>query len=135
MNKFKAWIIDVFNVCKREFHLASRDMGVMLFFLALPIVYPILYTLIYNREYVHDVPVVVVDDCRSTTTREYARRLDASQYAHVIGYAANMQEARQAMAQKDCYGIVHFPEDFEECIGRGETAHLPVYCDMSLVVR
>ena len=52
MNKFKAWIIDVFNVCKREFHLASRDMGVMLFFLALPIVYPILYTLIYNREYV-----------------------------------------------------------------------------------
>ena len=135
MNKFKAWIIDVFNVCKREFHLASRDMGVMLFFLALPIVYPILYTLIYNREYVHDVPVVVVDDCRSTTTREYARRLDASQYAHVIGYAANMQEARQAMAQKDCYGIVHFPEDFEECIGRGETAHLPVYCDMSLLLR
>ena len=135
MNKFKAWIIDVFNVCKREFHLASRDMGVMLFFLALPIVYPILYTLIYNREYVHDVPVVVVDDCRSTTTREYARRLDASQYAHVIGYAANMQEARQAMAQKDCYAIVHFPEDFEECIGRGETAHLPVYCDMSLLLR
>ena len=135
MNKIGKWLIDAFGVCKREFHLASRDMGVMLFFLALPIAYPILYALIYNPEYVHDVPVVVVDDCRSATTREYIRRLDASQYVDVTGYAANMQEARQAMAQKDCYAIVHFPEDFEECIGRGETAHMPVYCDMSLLLR
>ncbi len=128
-------ITDIFLVCKREFHLATRDMGVVLFFLALPTVYPILYTLIYNRELVRDVAVVVVDDCRSETSREYARRLDASQYVEITGYAANMQEARHAMAQKDCYAIIHFPEDFEECIGRGETAHLPVYCDMSLLLR
>ncbi len=135
MTKIRRSIIDIFLVCKREFHLASRDMGVVLFFLALPIAYPILYALIYNREYVRDVAVVVVDDCRSQSSREYARRLDASQYTQIAGYAANMQEARRAMAQKDCYAIVHFPEDFEEHIGRGETAHLPIYCDMSLLLR
>lgn len=135
MKKIRRSIIDIFLVCKREFHLISRDMGVVLFFLALPTVYPILYALIYNREYVHDVATVVVDDCRSETTREYARRLDASQYVKIIGYAANMQEAQSAMAQKECFAIVHFPEDFEECIGRGEQAHLPVYCDMSLILR
>ena len=135
MNRIRHYITDIFKVCKREFHLASRDMGVVLFFLALPIAYPILYALIYNREYVHDVAVVVVDDCRSETTREYARRLDASQYVEIAGYAANMQEARQAMARKECYAIVHFPEDFEHHIGRGEQAHLPVYCDMSLLLR
>lgn len=126
---------DVMHVCKREFYLVSHDMGVVLFFLMLPLAYPILYTLIYNPEYVHDVPVVVVDDCRSSITREYARRLDASQYVAIVGYAADMHEARRAMAQKECYAIIHFPYDFEESIGRGETAHLPIYCDMSMLLR
>lgn len=135
MTKIWRYITSVFSVCKREFHLAYRDMGVMLFFLALPIAYPILYALIYNREFVREVPIVVVDDCRSATTREYARRLDASQYTEIAGYAANMQEAQRAMAQKDCYAIIHFPEDFEALIGRGESAHLPIYCDMSLLLR
>ena len=81
------------------------------------------------------MPAVVVDDCRYETTREYTRRLDASQYVKIAGYAANMQEARQAMAQKECYAIVYFPRDFEECLGRGETAHLSMYCDMSMLLR
>lgn len=135
INKIWHSVCCIFKVCKREFHLTFRDMGVVLFFLALPTVYPILYALIYNPEYVRDVPAVVVDDCRSETTREYTRRLDASQYVKIAGYAANMQEARQAMAQKECYAIVYFPRDFEECLGRGETAHLSMYCDMSMLLR
>ena len=129
------WICDMLAVCKREFALVFGDMGVLLFFLLLPTLYPILYALIYNPEYVHDVPVVVVDDCRSDISREYARSLDASQYVKVAGYAANMQEARKCMAEKECYAIVNFPEDFSRCIGRGEQAHVSIYCDMSLLLR
>ena len=134
-NAVGRWICDVLAVCKREFALVFGDMGVMLFFLLLPTLYPILYALIYNPEHVRDVPVVVVDDCRSEVSREYARRLDASQYVKVVGYAANMQEARKCMAGKECYAIVNFPEEFSRCIGRGEQAHVSIYCDMSLLLR
>ena len=135
MNAVGRWICDMLAVCKREFALVFRDMGVVLFFLLLPTVYPILYALIYNPEYVREVPVVVVDDCRSDMSREYARRLDASQYVQIVGYAANMQEARKCMAEKECYAIVNFPEDFSRCIGRGEQAHVSIYSDMSLLLR
>lgn len=135
MNAVGRWICDMLAVCKREFALVFRDMGVVLFFLLLPTVYPILYALIYNPEYVREVPVVVVDDCRSDMSREYARRLDASQYVKIVGYAANMQEARKCMAEKECYAIVNFPEDFSRCIGRGEQAHVSIYSDMSLLLR
>ena len=36
------------HVFAREFRLIFGDVGVMLFFIALPLAYPIAYTLIYN---------------------------------------------------------------------------------------
>lgn len=131
----KRFLIDIFRVWRNEFRLIKSDIGVLVFLFLLPLSYPIIYSAIYNPELVRDVPVVVVDDSRTALTRKYARHLDASQYVEIAGYAANMHEARRAMAEKNCYGIVHFPGDFSAKAGRGETATLEVFCDMSLLLR
>lgn len=131
----KRVITSIFRVWKREFHVVYADLGVMVFFFLLPFAYPIVYSAIYNPELARDVPVVVVDNSRTSLTREYVRHLDATQYLKVKGYAANMQEARRAMAEKECYGIVCFPQDFSQRVGRDEVATLELYCDMSLLLR
>ena len=134
-SKFFLWCIQVLRVCGRELLLVFRDTGVVIFFLVLNAAYPVLYALIYNTEVVRNEPIVVVDDNRTPESRDFVRRFDATQEAAVIGYAANMQEAQEAMYNKSCYGILHIPRDFGQCVGRGDQAHVSLYCDMSVMMR
>ena len=129
------WFIRVLRVCGRELLLVFRDEGVVIFFLLLNAVYPVLYALIYNPEVVRDERVVVVDDNRTQLSRDFIRRMDATQEVAIVGYAANMQEAREAMCLKECYGILYVPRDFGQSIGRSEQAHVSLYCDMSVMMR
>ncbi len=134
-SRFFLWCIQVLRMCGRELLLVFRDEGVVIFFLVLNAVYPVLYALIYNPEVVRNERVVVVDDNRTHASRDLVRRLDATQEIAIAGYAANMQEAQVAMHRKDCYGILHVPRDFGQSVGRGEQAHVSLYCDMSVMMR
>lgn len=129
------WIKSLFRVWRRETRLVFTDVGVMLFFFALPIAYPVVYTLIYNPEIVKKIDTVVVDNSRSAESRELVRELGATQGIHVVGYAANMEEARRAWMEKKCYGIIEIPSDYGRRIGRGEQAVASFYSDMSLLLR
>lgn len=129
------WIKSLFRVWRRETRLVFTDVGVMLFFFALPIAYPVVYTLIYNPEIVKKIDTVVVDNSRSSESRELVRELGATQGIHVVGYAANMEEARRAWMEKKCYGIIEIPSDYGRRIGRGEQAVASFYSDMSLLLR
>ena len=134
-SRFFLWCIQVLRVCGRELLLVFRDEGVVIFFLLLNAVYPVLYALIYNPEVVRNERVVVVDDNRTHTSRELVRRLDATQEIAIAGYAANMQEAQEAMHRKDCYGILYVPRDFGQSVKHGEQAHVLLYCDISVMMR
>ena len=129
------WFVQVLKVCGRELLLVFRDEGVVIFFLLLNAVYPVLYALIYNPEVVRDERVVVIDDNRTAMSRDLIRRMDATQEVAIVGYAANMEEAREAMHRKDCYGILHVPRDFAQSVTRGEQGHISLYCDMSVMMR
>ncbi|MGN0207520.1 MAG: ABC transporter permease [Muribaculaceae bacterium] len=135
MLKIRDWFIDIYRVWRQEFHNVFRDPGVMIFFLLLPVMYPIIYTLIYNPELVREVPVVVVDFDRTPESRKYVRSLDASEYVKIIGYASDKIEARQALWEKKCYGVLEIPDDFAKNINRGESAQVDMYADMSLLVQ
>ena len=124
---FKAWV--------REYSLIFHDAGVLLFFFALPLAYPITYTLIYNPEVTENIPMAIVDNCRSSESRELARMIDATQYIKVAGYPADMQEARRWMKERKVYSVLEIPSDYSHKLGRMEQAVLPLYCDMSLMIR
>lgn len=129
------WFKSLFRVWRRETRLVFTDVGVLLFFFGLPIAYPIVYTLIYNPEVVTEIPMVVVDNSRTAESRDLVRTLDATPAIDIKGYAANMQEARRAWAEKECYGIFEIPADYAARVGRGESATISFYNDMSLLIR
>lgn len=129
------WLKDFFRVWRRECWLVFTDVGVMLFFFALPLGYPIVYTLIYNPEVVKEIDTVIVDHSRTAESRELARTLDATQSIHITGYAADMAEARRAWAEKDCYAIIEIPSDYARQIGSGGQGVISYYQDMSLLLR
>lgn len=133
--KIKYWTLDVARVMRRELNLSLTDVGVLLFFIFLPLAYPLVYTLIYNPEVAREIPVAVVDDCRSAQSREFVRMTDATEAIHIIGYATDMAEARRWKDTKDCYGILYIPHDYSRSLGRGEQANVTFYSDMSLLLR
>ena len=107
------------------------DVGVLVFFIIVPLLYPLLYAYLYSREVVHEVPVVVVDECRSTTSREFLRKSDATPDLKIVSYCSDMEEARNLMRRHKAYGVIHIPAEFERTLSEGRQATVNLYCDMS----
>lgn len=138
MNMFKyiyRWSIDVGQAMRNEFKNIFGDIGVLLFYIALPILYPVIYTLVYNTEVVRDIPIAVVDDCRSTQSRDLVRKADATPEIDVFDYCANMADAKALMADGKVFGIMHIPSNYERDITNGTTAHVEFFSEMSLLLR
>lgn len=129
------WFSQLFRVWVNEFRLVFSDLGVLLFFIGLPLGYPIVYTLIYNPEVPRDIAVAVVDNARTADSRELVRHVDATPEIGVVGYASSLSEARRWMAEKKCYGVLQIPEDYSRKIGTGQQVHVTFYSDMSLLLR
>ena len=119
----------------KEFRVVFHDTGVMLFFFALPLLYPATYTLIYNPEIVTDLPIAIVDRSQTADSRELIRKLDATQSMKVLTQAVTLDEAKSMMFDHKVNAIFVIPEDYARSIGRMEQAHVEAYCDMSLLLR
>lgn len=131
----KGWWGSLAAVVRREFSLIFHDAGVMLFFFALPLFYPVVYTLIYNPETVKEMHVAVVDQSRTADSRKLTRMVDATDAIDVYAQAATVDEARRMMNSHEVYGILYIPDDYAKAIGRGEQANPVFYSEMSLLLR
>ncbi|MDE5566920.1 MAG: ABC transporter permease [Muribaculaceae bacterium] len=129
------WFRDLTAVFCNEWRIIVHDMGALIFFLALPLLYPVVYTLIYNTEVVDKVPVAIIDDCRSEMSRQFVRDASAAPGIDVVGYAANLNEARRWMNEDKVYGILRIPSDYASDIETGQQATIEFYADMSLLLR
>ena len=69
LRSIKIGLADIYYIWRREYHAVFQDFGVILFFFALPFVYPIVYAAVYNPEVVREVPMVVVDNARTPLSR------------------------------------------------------------------
>lgn len=134
-NGILTWFTTLFQVWRREFRMVFSDLGVMLFFFLLPLMYPVVYTLIYNPETVKDIPIVIVDRSRTPQSRELARMVDATDAIKIYDYAANLNDARKIQNEHNAFGILEIPSDYAKKIGRGEQAVATFYSDMSLLLR
>jgi ABC-type multidrug transport system, permease component len=100
----------------------------MIFLFLLPLAYPIIYGLIYNPQTPRDLPVVVVDNSRSTLSRKFTRMLDATSQVKILSYAANMDEAKALTFEQKAYGILEIGREFAHNVNRGDQANLQLYC-------
>ena len=124
-------LIDIYYVWRNEMKVVFRDPAVILIFMIVPILYPPLYSFIYNNEVARDVKMVVVDESQSSLAREFTRKVDGTADVEIVGYAINMDEAQEKMYSREVTGILYFPKDFSKKIHRQEQAQVMVYADMN----
>ena len=127
-------ISDACYIWAQEMKQVFRDEGVLIFFVIVPLVYPLLYSWIYNNENVHEVPVVVVDDSHSALSRQFVRMCDASPDIKVLCHAADLDEAKSLVSRQLAKGVYYIPSDFDVSLSRMQQTTVSVYCDMSLML-
>lgn len=130
----RKWLADICRVWANEMRSIFRDEGVLIFFVLVPLAYPLLYSWIYNNEVVRETPVAVVDMCHSSASRDLVRRCDATPDIAITCHANSLEEAERLMSDQKVKGIIVIPTDFSVNIGRMEQSTVSVYCDMAIML-
>ncbi len=78
--------------------------------LLFPIVVAIFFTTLMGEGEPVNMPVGVVDQDNTATSRAMIRRLDAFQTTHVVAHYPNMNEARNAIQRNEIYAFLLIPK-------------------------
>lgn len=93
----------------------------------------IFFTSLMNDGMPQQVPIAVVDQDNTSTTRALQRRLSAFQTTEVVANYTNIPEAREAMQKGDICGYVIFPEGFTERSAlSGRQPHISYYYNSAI---
>ena len=133
-SQIKQGIYDTCYICVKEMRGLITDEGVLIFCVLVPLMYPLLYSWIYNNEVVRELPVAVVDMSHTQASREFIRHFDAGSDVKVAYMCSSIDEARELTGKQQVRGTVFIPEDFEKKINRGEQTVISIYCDMSVML-
>lgn len=125
---------DMCFISAKEIHNTFTDEGMLIFFLLVPLLYPVLYCWFYTEQVVHDVPMAVVDNSQSHLSRELIRNLDATEDINIKTLCQSLSQGRELIGQQEVKGILYIPQDFERKLRRHEQAHISVYMDMSVML-
>lgn len=127
----KKGLNDIYRIMTDELSHIFRDRGVMLIFIVAGILYPLLYNGIYYNEAVYEIPVAVVDHSNSSQSREFLRKLDATQEVRISDRCLNIEEAKRLFTDREVHGVVYIPSDYHLKLEQMEQATISIYNDMS----
>ena len=130
-NDLRTFIHFLFECIKHEIQTIMKDGGVVMFFIIVPIAYPILYSWMYNNEGVKEVPTVFVDQSHSFLSRTFIRNCDATDGIKIVKVVSSLNDAQELQRQQECHAIVLLPENFAQQINRGEQGTVLFYADLS----
>lgn len=85
----------------------------------------------YGAQVLRNVPIGVVDECRTPTSRSLAATFNAGPNTYVAYNPTNMEEAKELFFNRKIYGVVYIPSDYEEKMLGGSQANVAIYVDAS----
>lgn len=102
---------------KKIWQIALRECGIMranpiyaFCMVVFPVLVVVFFTSLMTEGQPVDMPVGVVDQDNTATTRAMVRRLDAFQTTHVVAHYANIDDARRALQQGKIYAFLLIPK-------------------------
>ena len=131
MKKFRIILNDIWDVLTAEVPRVFKDSTVMLIFFIAPLLYPVIFCFMYEKENVTSLPVAVVDQALCDESRRFIHKMDATPEISVEYKCATLAEAERKMKDGDVHAIFYFPKDFTTDLAAKRTAHVAVFADMS----
>lgn len=122
------------NLFLREFRrLAARRIYWFMMIFA-PVACFVFFADLLKQGLPRKLPVAVVDEDNSGTSRQLYRSLDAIAQSEVVLRTADFAEARKAMQQGKVYGIFHIPAGFRQKVSMGQQPELSFYTNETFLL-
>ncbi|MBQ3828397.1 MAG: ABC transporter permease, partial [Prevotella sp.] len=107
-------IKQVLLISLRECDILRRNAIYFFCMVFFPVFVIFFFTTFLHEGQPSDMPVGIVDNDNTSTTRSLIRRLDAFQASHVVAYYPNVNEARKAIQENKIYAFLYFPKGTTE---------------------
>lgn len=101
----------IYNVAIRECGIIRTNPIYLFCMVILPVIVVIFFTSLMQKGQPTDMPVGVVDQDNTPTTRQMIRTLDSFQSTKVTNYYNNINQARQAIQRNEIYAYIYFPRN------------------------
>lgn len=119
---------------KRELkNLASRRIYLFMMVIA-PVACWLFFADLFREGVPVKLPVAVVDEDQSSTSRSLARSLNAFGQTDIVMKTDDFSEARKAMQKGEIYGIFYIPEDFRQEASSGKEPVLSFYTNDAYIL-
>ncbi|MCR4604261.1 MAG: ABC transporter permease [Prevotella sp.] len=121
----------ILQISLREGHILLKNPIYMFCMVVFPILLTIFFTSLLDDGQPLDLPVAIVDEDNTSTTRALARRLDAFQNSEVTAHYASVSEARRAMQEDRIYGFLYFPRGTTDKLLAGRQPKISFYYSLT----
>ena len=97
-------------IALRECGILRRNPMYLFCMLVFPILVTVFFTTMMNAGQPQEMPVGIVDNDNTSTTRALVRKLDSFQASKVVGHYSNVNEARNAIQENKIYAFLYIPK-------------------------
>ncbi|MBQ0075359.1 MAG: ABC transporter permease [Prevotella sp.] len=111
----------------REIRLLLHHPIYVICMVVLPLFITVFFTSIMNSGQPVNMPIGVIDNDNTSTTRKLTRLIDAFQSAEVVEHYNNIADARKAVQRNEIYGFILFPEGMTQKMISGRQPRMSVY--------
>lgn len=95
------------TVMGNEYRTIFTDGGVILILVLALLIYSTVYSAAYAPQVLRNVPIGVVDECRTPLSRRLIDTFNSGPNTYVAYNPTSMEEARELFFDRDIYGIVY----------------------------
>ena len=106
----KQVVVQIYHIAMRELLILRRNHIYRFCMVVFPLLVLFFFTSLMSDGLPTSMPVGVVDQDNTSTTRALTRRLDGFQMSRVVAHYPNMAEARHAVQNGEIYGFLYIPK-------------------------
>ena len=126
------YLRQILDIALRELNIIVRKNRIYGFcMIVFPVMLVLFFTTMLDQGIPQDLPIGVVDQDNSATSRGLVRNLDAMQNSRVLYRFANVTEARNAMQEGKVYAYLYIPEGTAAKLMAGRQPKISYYYTMT----
>ncbi|MBQ4914194.1 ABC transporter permease [Maribacter sp. MMG018] len=124
-----SWSKSFKKAYRDEWLSITTDKAVVSTFISMSLLILVIYSMIYNKEVVYEVPVAAIDQDFSKSSRDFINMVDASPQVKTITKYADLASAKKALYAGDIEGIFIVPSRFGKDIRTNRQPTVSIYAD------
>lgn len=111
----------------REIRILFTHPIYIICMVVLPVFVTVFFTSLMDDGQPMEMPMGIVDQDNTPTTRKLTRMIDGFQSSKVVAHYSSMQEARKAIQRNEIYGFIIFPENMTQDLMSARQPKMSIY--------